>query len=157
METNINELLTEKLSIDDYQQLLSVMKASYPGWAGSYWSLSAISNLIQKFSDGQIVIKADGKVIGCALSIIVNYEKFEDEHTYRQITGNYTFSTHDPKGDTLYGIEIFIHPDYRGLRMGRRLYDARKELCERLNLKGIIFGGRIPHYYKYANELSPKE
>ncbi|MCG2616390.1 bifunctional GNAT family N-acetyltransferase/carbon-nitrogen hydrolase family protein [Terrimonas sp. NA20] len=157
MDMNINELTTEKLSTDDYQQLLSVMKASYPEWAGSYWSLTSISNLIQKFSDGQIVIKADGKVIGCALSIIVNYEKFEDEHTYKQITGNYTFSTHDPKGDTLYGIEIFIHPDFRGLRMGRRLYDARKELCERLNLQSIIFGGRIPNYYKHATELSPKE
>lgn len=89
MDMNINELSTEKLSTDDYQQLLEVMKASYPDWAGSYWSLSSISNLIQKFSDGQIVIKADGKVIGCALSIIVDYEKFEDEHTYRQITGNY--------------------------------------------------------------------
>ncbi|MEZ4566667.1 MAG: hypothetical protein R2860_06770 [Desulfobacterales bacterium] len=30
-----------------------------------------------------------------------------------------------------------------GLRLGRRLYDARKELCETLNLKSIIFGGRF--------------
>lgn len=157
MDKNIKNLVTEKLSVDDYQQLLEAMKASYPGWSGSYWSLATISNLIQRFPAGQIVMKADGVVIGCALSIIVDYDKFEDEHTYKQITGNYTFSTHDPKGDVLYGIEIFIHPDYRGLRMGRRLYDARKELCEHLNLKAIIFGGRIPEYYKHAGEMSPKE
>jgi len=157
MDININELLTEKLSVDDYQQLLKAMKASYPGWTGSLWSITAISNLIQRFPAGQIVIKADGVVIGCALSIIVDYEKFDDEHTYKQITGNYTFDTHNPKGDVLYGIEVFIHPDYRGLRMGRRLYDARKELCEQLNLRAIIFGGRIPEFYKYAAELSPKQ
>lgn len=157
MGTNINELLTEKLSVDDYQQLLEAMKASYPGWMGNLWSITTISNLIQRFPAGQIVIKADGVVIGCALSIIVDYEKFDDEHTYKQITGNYTFDTHDPKGDVLYGIEVFIHPDYRGLRMGRRLYDARKELCEHLNLRAIIFGGRIPEFYKHAAELSPKE
>ena len=63
----------------------------------------------------------------------------------------------NPLGDVLYGIEVFIHPDYRGLRLGRRLYDARKSLCERLNLKAIVFGGRIPFYHQYAKELSPKE
>ncbi|HEX5652873.1 MAG TPA: bifunctional GNAT family N-acetyltransferase/carbon-nitrogen hydrolase family protein [Chitinophagaceae bacterium] len=157
MSLNINELSTEQLSVDDYQQLLSVMKASYPGWTGNYWSLTAINNLIQKFPAGQIVMKANGKVIGCALSIIVNYDRFDDNHTYKQITGDYTFTTHDPGGDVLYGIEVFIHPEFRGLRMGRRLYDARKALCEQLNLKAIIFGGRIPNYHNYAQELSPKE
>src|SRR5665213_2248277 len=113
------------LKPEDYQELLSAMKASYVGWSGTYWTLETIKNLIRKFPEGQIVIKADGVVVGCALSIIVNYNRFGDSHTYKQITGNYTFNTHDPvKGDVLYGIEIFIHPDYRGLRLGRRLYDC---------------------------------
>lgn len=145
------------LSIEDYQELLEVMKAAYPKWQGNYWSLSAIENLIKRFPKGQIVVKADGKVVGCALSIVVRYSKFGDNHTYAQITGNYTFSTHDDKGDILYGIEIFLHPDFRGLRLGRRLYDARKELCEELNLKAIVFGGRIPNYHAYAAENTPKE
>lgn len=57
----------------------------------------------------------------------------------------------------LYGIDIFIKPGFRGLRLGRRLYDYRKELCEKLNLKGIAFGGRMPNYHKYAGQLSPKQ
>ena len=142
----------------DYQELLAAMKAAYSNWQGSYWTIETINKLINKFPQGQIVIKADDVVVGCALSLIVDYDKFGDNHTYRQITGNYTFSTHDPKnGDVLYGIEIFIHPDYRGLRLGRRLYDARKELCEQLNLRAIVFGGRIPEYHNYANELTPKQ
>lgn len=153
----IKHLVVEHLSIDDYQQLVSAMRAAYPYWQGSFWSLTAIKKLIDQFSDGQFVIKADGKVVGCALSIVVDYEKFGDEHTYKQITGNYTFKTHDLKGDVLYGIEVFIHPDYRGLRLGRRLYDARKELCEQLNLKAIVFGGRIPNYHKYSEKMTPKE
>ena len=43
---------------------------------------------------------------------------------------------------------FFVHPDYRDLRLGRRLYDARKELCENMNLRGIVVGGRIPGYHK---------
>src|SRR5690606_10331530 len=61
------------------------------------------------------------------------------------------------EGDVLYGIEVFIHPKYRGLRLGRRLYDARKDLCENLNLRAIIFGGRLPNYHKYADTLTPKQ
>jgi hypothetical protein len=40
--------------------------------------------------------------------------------------------------------------------LGRRLYDARKELCELLNLRSIILGGRIPNYHKHS-DLSPRE
>src|SRR5690606_29203996 len=42
-------------------------------------------------------------------------------------------------------------------RLGRRLYDYRKELCERLNLRGVAFGGRIPNYFRYSDELTPKQ
>ncbi len=57
----------------------------------------------------------------------------------------------------MYGIEIFVDPEFRELRLARRLYDARKELCEKLNLKSIIVGGRIPNYHLHSHELSPRE
>jgi predicted amidohydrolase len=113
--------------------------------------------LIKKFPEGQVVLKINGELAGCALSIIVDYEKFNEDHTYKDITGTYSFDTHTADGDILYGIDVFIKSEYRGLRLGRRLYDYRKELVEKLNLKGIAFGGRIPNYHKYASELTPKE
>jgi predicted amidohydrolase/GNAT superfamily N-acetyltransferase len=152
-----NKIEVATLRPEHYAQLIDVMRAAYPDWQGSYWSQGAIERLINRFPQGQLVVLDDDRVVGCALSIIVRYDDFGDHHTYRQITGNYTFSTHTEKGDTLYGIEVFVHPDYRGMRLGRRLYDARKELCEKLNLKAIIFGGRVPNYHKYAGELSPRE
>ena len=60
---------------------------------------------------GGIIV--DGKIVGCALSIIVNYDDVKNDHTYAQVTGNETFDTHTRKGNILYGIEVFIHPDYR--------------------------------------------
>jgi predicted amidohydrolase/GNAT superfamily N-acetyltransferase len=145
------------LSIDDYEQLKNVMLQAYKTMPEAYWKEHHIKTLIDKFPEGQVVIKVNNQLAGCALSLILDYKKFEHRHTYKQITGNYTFNTHDPSGDMLYGIDIFVAPEFRGLRIGRRLYDYRKELCERLNLRGIAFGGRIPNYHKYADSMSPKE
>ncbi|SHI45666.1 Predicted amidohydrolase [Arenibacter nanhaiticus] len=144
------------LSLDDYQELKKVMIASYSSMPNAYWRENQIETLINQFPEGQVVIKVNDQIAGCALSIILDYAKLDDHHTYEQITGNYTFNTHTAEGDTLYGIEVFIKPEFRGLRLGRRLYDYRKELCERLNLKRVAFGGRIPNYHKYMDTLSPK-
>lgn len=154
---DIENIELKYLTISDYKELESTMQDSYSGMPGSIWSEEHITTLIKLFPEGQVVIKINGEFAGCALSLIVDYDQFEDEHTYTDITGNFTFNTHTADGDVLYGIDIFIAPKYRGLRLGRRLYDYRKELVERLNLEGIAFGGRIPNYHKYASEMTPKE
>lgn len=153
----IGKIELRTLRLDDYDPLKDMMIRSYHDWAGSHWKEHQIRTLLDRFPEGQHVILADGALVGCALSIVVDYKRFGDDHTYRQITGDHSFNTHDPDGDVLYGIDVFIHPDYRGLRLGRRLYDARKELCEQLNLKSIVFGGRIPNYSQYSDSLKPKE
>ncbi len=154
---DIGTIELRHLTIEDYEGLKKSMIAAYENWPGAYWKRNHIEKLLTIFAEGQLAILVDGKVAGCALSIIVKYSHFDDSHTYFDITGHYTFNTHNPKGDVLYGIDVFIEPDYRGLRLGRRLYDARKELCESLNLRAIVFGGRIPNYHKYAKDTSPKE
>ena len=145
------------LSISDYEALKEAMVESYAGLANPYWTRKQVETLINQFPDGQVAIKVNGQIAGVALSIIVDSSKYEHLHTYKQITGNYTFNTHRPTGNILYGIDVFIKKEFRGLRLGRRLYDYRKELCEKLNLKGIAFGGRIPNFHKYAKQMSPKE
>jgi len=158
MEINeIENIELKYLEMDDYLELKDAMISAYITMPDAYWKEHHIQALISKFPEGQIVIKVNGQVAGCALSIIVDYKKYDNKHTYKEITGNFKFDTHTNDGDVLYGIDVFIKPDFRGMRLGRRLYDYRKELCEKLNLKGIAFGGRIPNYHKYASELTPKQ
>lgn len=145
------------LRAKDYEELKISMIESYSGLANSYWSKADIKTLVNKFPDGQFCIVIDGKIAGCALSIIVDYDKFDQDHKYIDIIGGENFANHTKEGNVLYGIDVFIHPEYRGMRLGRRLYETRKELCEQLNLKAIVFGGRIPNYGDYAEELSPKK
>ncbi len=146
-----------KLSLDDYDELSASMQEAYPGIDDNTWAKRSIQKLTSIFPEGQLCITVDGKLAAAALSIIVQYELFGDNHTYEEITDNENFNTHTSKGNVLYGIEIFVNPEFRSLRLGRRLYDARKELCEIKNLKSIIIGGRIPNYHLYSDEFSPRQ
>lgn len=157
MENSEATIAIRHLKNQDYPALKAAMIAAYDQLENSYWSEKHILKLLEIFPEGQVGVFVDNQLVGAVLSLIIDYKQFGDQHTYEQITGSYSFSTHTSKGDTLYGIDIFIHPKARGLRLGRRLYDARKELCEHLNLKSIVAGGRIPNYATYANEITPKE
>lgn len=161
MPTEINKVELRNLQIEDYKELRLSMQHAYTDaemdMDEPYWAEKDIKRLLKIFPEGQLVILVDGKVVGSALSLIVDLKKATSNHTYEKITGNYSFSTHDYDSEVLYGIDVFIDPEYRGLRLGRRLYDARKELCEQLNLKSIIFAGRMPNFNEYADELTPKE
>lgn len=157
MKTNIENVELSLLELADYPEFKEAMISSYSSMPESYWKEEKIAKLLTLFPEGQIVVKVNGHIAGAALSIIVDGKMAKKKHTYKEITGDYSFSTHSAKGDFLYGIDVFIHPEFRGLRLGRRLYDYRKDLCERLNLKGILFGGRIPNYHEYADKMTPKE
>lgn len=155
--TQVENIKLAYLQISDYQELKQTMIESYRSMPEAYWEESQINTLLGKFPEGQVVIRVNDKLAGCALSIIVDEDQLEGEHTYRDITTNFTFDKHTNAGDLLYGIDVFIKPEFRGLRLGRRLYDYRKELCEKLNLKGIVFGGRIPNFHQYSDQMGPKE
>lgn len=151
-----HKLEIRNLKMSDYDDIGTIMQQAYSGMGGA-WTKEEISTLLKIFPEGQICIEDNGHVVCAALTLIVDYSKIEDNHSYDDIVDDGKFSKNDPEGDYLYGIDVFVHKDYRGMRLGRRIYDARKELCEKLNLKGIIVGGRIPGYSKYAHELTPDQ
>lgn len=153
----IENLDFDYLKTSDYDSLKRAVEQVYPNGHNPWWEKDKIRKLSRKFQEGQVAIKVNGEIVACALSIIVNYDKFSDNHTVKKITQNYTFDTHNEEGDVLYGLDVFVIPEYRGLRLGRRLYDYRKELCEKYNLRGIVVGGAIVNYQKYLEEYTPKQ
>ncbi len=151
-----HRLILRQSRKEDYQDIAEIMERVYPTMDGA-WSQAQFESQILRFPEGQICIEDNGKVVAAAISLVVKYSRWGQDHRYWDIVGNGFLTTHDPKGDVLYGVDVFVHPDYRDLRLGRRLYDARKELCESLNLRGIVVGGRIPGYAKVAAEMTPQQ
>lgn len=112
---------------------------------------------INAFPQGQFVAEYDGKIVGYCATFMIGGEIALKPHIWREITGHGFASRHDRAGDYLYGMEVCVDPDYRSLRIGQRLYAARKKLCQALKLKGIIFGGRLPGYAKRSKKAGSPE
>lgn len=144
------------LSMDQYAQIKALMDEAYSDLGGS-WPRHTIARLIKEFPEGQIGILDEGELVGLALSILVNYGRFSNPHTYEDIVDSNDNVKNDINGDALYGLDVVIKQSHRGLRLGRRLYDARKELCRQYNLRAILAGGRIPNYHEHRNSLTPME
>jgi predicted amidohydrolase/ribosomal protein S18 acetylase RimI-like enzyme len=151
-----HKLKLRNTKISDYDFISEIMNKVYSN-AGGTWTREEFLSQLAKFPEGQFCIEDNGKLVAAVVSMVVKYSNYTDKHTYDQITSKGHLTNHDPDGDTLYGVDMFVNPDYQGLRLGRRLYDARKELCEKLNLRRIIVGGRIPGYKKYFSEMSPQD
>lgn len=109
---------------------------------------------ISTFPEGQLIAVYDDTIVGYASTFIIDEKSALEPHNYKEITGNYTGSLHDPDGGYLYGMEVCVDPEKQGLRIGQRLYNMRKKLCTDLKLKGIIFGGRVPNYAKHNKKTA---
>lgn len=148
-------LTVRQLTLDDYDELVAMGNLCFPGMPS--WERDQIESQLEIFPEGQICVEYDGELVASSTSLIVDFDHYEDWHNWREIADNGYIRNHDPEGDTLYGIEIMVHPEYRGLKLARRLYEARKELCRQRNIPRIIIGGRISGYGKHADELTPRQ
>ncbi|MEK9713681.1 MAG: carbon-nitrogen hydrolase family protein [Thalassolituus sp.] len=156
MTTEKTHLELCNLSLVQYDQIKVLMDEAYPELGGA-WPQHTIERLIDEFPEGQIGV-IDGEVlVGIALSVQVDYKRFSNPHTYEDIVGPNDVISSNGEGDALYGLDVVIKKSHRGMRIGRRLYDARKELCRQYNLRAILAGGRIPSYQHHRDEMTPAE
>ena len=145
---------------NDLKNLVELNRAAYPTMAEDnvVWRESHLLSHLRVFPQGQIVAELKGKIVGAAASLIVNMGQDPlRPHTWAGITDSGYFTNHDPRGDTLYGADVYVHPDARGKGVGAALYEARRQLCNRLNLRRILAGGRLWNFAEHADKYSPEE
>nr|WP_199803056.1 bifunctional GNAT family N-acetyltransferase/carbon-nitrogen hydrolase family protein [Erythrobacter sp. YJ-T3-07] len=109
------------------------------------YKLGEIRGQLNNYREGCFVAKLDGVIVGYCASMRLKANVAMSDHSWDEVTGNGFGSRHDPTGDWLYGYEMCVDPKVRGTRIGRRLYEERRALAERLDLSGIVFGGRMPN------------
>lgn len=136
------KLIIRNPTPEDAKAIGKLEEKAYPSMPP--YADGVILGQINAFPQGHFVAVYEGKIVGFAASFRISGEIGLKPHTWKEITGNGYASRHDPEGDYLYGMDICVDPDLRGLRIGQRFYNERKKLCKHLRIKGIIIGGRIP-------------
>ena len=149
-------IAVRELTASDFPAIHAISREIYP--SSPAWSDAQLASHLDVFPEGQLVADAGGTVVGMAASLIVLWDDYSIDTSWREFTANGFFTNHDPlKGRTLYGAEIMVHPARQGEGIGKALYEARQRLCERLGLLRIRAGARLAGYSRYAASLSPEE
>ena len=148
-------LIVRPLRMSDLPAITALHHQAYPDIAP--WTEANLRDHIERFPEGQLGIELDSRLVATSSSLVLKLSELDTKHTFLDVCPNGFIRGHDPDGDTLYGIDITVDKRVRGMRLARRLYDARKELTQRLNLRSMVFGGRMPGYHRHANKLSAEE
>jgi GNAT superfamily N-acetyltransferase len=112
------------------------------------------------FPEGQFVAVERGteRIMGMAASLIVVWDDYEMQSSWRDFTAAGMFTNHDPEhGRTLYGAEVMVRPEAQRRGIGKKLYAARRELVVSLGLRRIRAGARLRSYHRHARRISAEE
>ncbi len=148
-------LVVRPLTLEDFDAVVALQLRCFPGIAP--WTEDQLRQQLKLFPEGQICVELDGVLVATSSSLLVDEEDFGAWHTFKQVSDNGYIRGHDPEGDTLYGIDIAVDPAHRGVRLARRLYDARKALCAERNLRAMLIAGRIPGYHKVKDTMTAEQ
>ncbi len=111
-------------------------------------------NHLKLFPEGQFVALVDDVPVASTSTMRINFDFEHPQHSFVDIIDHGWLGGHNPYGEWLYGADMNVHPDYRRLGIGRKLYEARSALVDRLNLRGQIAGGMLPGFAKMADRMN---
>ncbi len=144
----------------DVAALVALNTVAYPVLAAEnvVWGERHLVSHQRVFPQGQLVAELDGKIVGAAATLLVSLGPDPlRHHTWAGITDSGYFTNHNSEADTLYGADVYVHPDARSQGVGATLYEARRQLCRRLNKRRILAGGRLWNYNEHDARMTPEE
>lgn len=155
---DLKDLVVRNWTVEDIPALVELHFACYSDTPERLLDDSRLYEMqLAAFPEGQFLVEYHGRLIGYSTCLIVCLDDTIHPYKLDEITGASTFSTHDYGGDTLYGADIGVHPDFRGQGVASLLYDKRKHILEVYNLPRMLSYGRLTGYHKVAGKMDAKQ
>ncbi|MBF0468767.1 MAG: GNAT family N-acetyltransferase [Desulfamplus sp.] len=157
MSKTKTKITTRLWTREDIPAIIECSRATYHDYPPEYiYTQRQYEMQFTAFPQGQFVAVCGDKIIGYATCLIVS---IDDGFWYDvdELTGAGTFSTHNQDGDTLYGADIAVHPDYQRRGVAMLLYRRRRSVLKKYNLRRMIAYGRIPGYKDHAGKMTAEQ
>jgi GNAT superfamily N-acetyltransferase len=140
--------------LEDFAAIRGLQRQACPFAAP--WTLKQVESQLHAFPEGQLVAVSDGGVVGASSSLVVRWDEYSANPTWREVTGDGHFTTHQPDGRTLYSMQVVADAPRHGYGVARALLQAERRLARRLNLRRIITTARLAGYAALREGVSPE-
>lgn len=154
-----NSLIVRSYTEADIEQLIDIQRECFPPpfLPEQWWNKDQLLNHIRFFPEGALCVDNNGYLLGSSTCLIIKWNPGDVLHTWAETTDNGYIRTHNPEGNTLYGVDVAVRPQWRKKGIARLMYQARFALVKKLGLDRFMAGGRMPGYHRYQNSMSPEE
>jgi len=145
------------MSEGDYTQISTICGMVYP--TERPYTDEELAAHHRVFPEGQFVVihEKTGHVAGAHFTLRIQMVHFHLDDSWETLTAGGSFADHDPRGHTLYGADLFIHPEHQHHGLAKALTVATRDFVSRMKLWRMLGGSRMPGYGKVAAEIPPDE
>jgi ribosomal protein S18 acetylase RimI-like enzyme len=156
--TESSGLLIQNTRPEHVEQLEELQRIVFPTLADDELILAKhYLKHLEIFPEGQFVITDNDKVVGMTSTMRSFFDMNDLQHSFKDTFAGGWMTNHNPEGEWLYGLDIGVHPDYRGKGLARLLYRARHAIARQLSLNGQITVGMMSGYGNLCKVMSGEE
>ncbi|GBG07886.1 N-acetyltransferase [Paenibacillus agaridevorans] len=144
---------------DDFAGLIDVQKACFPPPFPEelLWNEEQLACHVKTFPEGAICAEIDGVIVGSMTGLIVDMADYGHDHSWSAVTDDGYIRNHNPRGQTLYVVDIGVVPAYRQSGLGKWMMQTLYETVVHLGLDRLLGGGRMPGYGERAGTETPEQ
>ena len=139
--------------------MIAIQKESFPPLFPSelWWNVEQLTNHVECYPEDALCVEINRDIVGSITALLVDFNPKKPVQTWEEITNHGYIRNHNPKGKTLYIVDICISPAFRKLDLGKLLMQSIYERVVHDHLDRVLGGGRMPGDHLHAQRLMPKE
>lgn len=152
----IHKAIIRNYNRGDFKDLIDIQRECFPPpFPGELlWNEKQLSSHLEHYPEGALCVEIEGELAGSLTGMLTDFDSDELAHSWEEVTGHGSISTHKPEGKSFYIVDIGIKPAFRKMELGKLLQQSAYERVIEDRLERVIGGGRMPGYKQFSAEMT---